>query len=244
MPGSGGGVAAAVGSKSKCPDYIATINGYTGVVLQLTSTADHKAISIGPILKSSGDGSTFVIYSTVSPNCSLYISSLKDIASGRKDLVSFSHCSIFIPPSRPINTLCLSPLLSHTQRGSLNVSSQTLFLFFHFFSSQVRTILTNISRGIDEVVVADITADGMEDLIVSLDNSSSGGDANGGGRQVVALSGTDLALLWTHLLADATSLKYNNKKRSLLILSTQKRRLYGFSLHCYIHLAECKRWPI
>ena len=66
-----------------------------------------------------------------------------------------------------------------------------------------------MSLGIDEVVVADITADGMEDLIVSM---SSNNNSAGGGRQVVALSGTGFVLLWTHLLAETTSLKYKKKK--------------------------------
>ena len=82
-----------VGLRSKCPDYIATINGYTGAVLQLTATADHRPISIGPLLKSSGDGITYVIYSTASSldangsTSNLYMASLKDVTSGRKDLV-------------------------------------------------------------------------------------------------------------------------------------------------------------
>lgn len=93
-----------VGLRSKCPDYIATINGYTGAVLQLTATADHRPISIGPLLKSSGDGITYVIYSTASldangSSSSLYMASLKDVTSGRKDLVrSLAH---YAPPIVP-----------------------------------------------------------------------------------------------------------------------------------------------
>ena len=113
----------------KCPDYIGTINGYTGVVLQLTSTADHKAISIGPILKSSGDGSTYVIYSTASPNGSLYISSLKDIASGRKDLVSFLPIVPFAPYSpRRINTFAHPQ--TQTEGGWSTYKDPFLYFFF------------------------------------------------------------------------------------------------------------------
>lgn len=75
------------GSRSKCPDYLAVINGYTGNVIQLTGTADQRSLSVGPVLKGSGDGSTYVLYSTNGVNGSLFMASLKDLASGRKDLV-------------------------------------------------------------------------------------------------------------------------------------------------------------
>lgn len=76
-----------LGSRSKCPDYIAVVNGYTGNVLQLTGIPDQGPLSIGPLLKGSGDGSTLVLYSTEGANGSLFMATLKDIASGRKDLV-------------------------------------------------------------------------------------------------------------------------------------------------------------
>ena len=77
------------GPRIKCPDYIAVVNGYTGNVLQLTGIPDQGSLSIGPLLKGSGDGSTFLLYSSEGKgaNGSLYMASLKDIASGRKDLV-------------------------------------------------------------------------------------------------------------------------------------------------------------
>ena len=75
------------GSQVKCPDYIAVVNGYTGNVLQLTGIPDQGSLSVGPLLKGSGDGSTLVLYSTKGTNGSLFMASLKDIASGRKDLV-------------------------------------------------------------------------------------------------------------------------------------------------------------
>jgi hypothetical protein len=76
------------GSQVKCPDYIAIVNGYTGNVLQLTGIPDQGSLSLGPLLKGSGDGSTLVLYSTKGTNGSLFMASLKDIASGRKDLVN------------------------------------------------------------------------------------------------------------------------------------------------------------
>ena len=76
------------GSRSKCLDYLAVINGYTGNVIQLTGTADQRSLSVGPVLKGSGDGSTYVLYSTNGVNGSLFMAALKDVASGRKDLVS------------------------------------------------------------------------------------------------------------------------------------------------------------
>lgn len=78
------------GSQVKCPDYIAIVNGYTGNVLQLTGIPDQGSLSLGPLLKGSGDGSTLVLYSTKGTNGSLFMASLKDIASGRKDLVNIS----------------------------------------------------------------------------------------------------------------------------------------------------------
>lgn len=56
-------------------------------MLQLTGIPDQGPLSIGPLLKGSGDGSTLVLYSTAGANGSLFMASLKDIASGRKDLV-------------------------------------------------------------------------------------------------------------------------------------------------------------
>lgn len=76
------------GALIKCPDYIAVVNGVTGNVLQLTGIPDQGSLSVGPLLKGSGDGSTLVLYSTKGINGSLFMASLKDIASGRKDLVS------------------------------------------------------------------------------------------------------------------------------------------------------------
>lgn len=75
------------GPQTKCPDYIAVVNGYTGDVLQLTGIPDQGPLSMGPLLKGSGDGSTYLLYSTAGANGSLYMASLKDITSGRKDLV-------------------------------------------------------------------------------------------------------------------------------------------------------------
>ena len=78
------------GRKNKCLDYIAIINGYTGTVLQLTGTPDQRPLSIGPLLKGSGDGTTMILFSTGNSNDtygSLYLASLDDITSGRKDLV-------------------------------------------------------------------------------------------------------------------------------------------------------------
>lgn len=80
-----------LGSRTKCPDYIAVVNGYTGNVLQLTGIPDQGPLAIGPLLKGSGDGSTFVLYATEGSNGSLFMASLKDIASGRKDLVRRLH---------------------------------------------------------------------------------------------------------------------------------------------------------
>lgn len=80
-----------LGGRVKCPDYIVLLNGFGGNVLQLTGTADQRPIAIGPLLKASGDGSTFVLYTTNNINLtssSLYSASLKDIATGRRDLVS------------------------------------------------------------------------------------------------------------------------------------------------------------
>nr|CAH0099152.1 unnamed protein product [Daphnia galeata] len=138
------------GSQVKCPDYIAVVNGYTGNVLQLTGIPDQGSLSVGPLLKGSGDGSTLVLYSTKGTNGSLFMASLKDIASGRKDLV--------------------------------------------------RTVLSNVSR-IDEIVVSDITADGMEDFIVTMDNGTAGG------KDVVALNGNGFHCLWIHTISAGTTLK-------------------------------------
>lgn len=84
------------GGRIKCPDYIALINGYSGSVLQLTGTADQRPISIGPILKASGDGgASYIFYITSSAvNSSLYLASLKDVATGRKDLVIWTLFSL------------------------------------------------------------------------------------------------------------------------------------------------------
>ncbi|XP_046637856.1 uncharacterized protein LOC124316141 [Daphnia pulicaria] len=138
------------GSQVKCPDYIAIVNGYTGNVLQLTGIPDQGSLSLGPLLKGSGDGSTLVLYSTKGTNGSLFMASLKDIASGRKDLV--------------------------------------------------RTVLSNVSR-IDEIVVSDITSDGMEDFIVTMDNGTAGG------KDVVALNGNGFHCLWIHTVSAGTTLK-------------------------------------
>ncbi|KAK4010567.1 hypothetical protein OUZ56_019711 [Daphnia magna] len=138
------------GALIKCPDYIAVVNGVTGNVLQLTGIPDQGSLSVGPLLKGSGDGSTLVLYSTKGINGSLFMASLKDIASGRKDLV--------------------------------------------------RTVLSNVSR-IDEIVVSDITADGMEDFIVTMDNGTAGG------KDVVALNGNGFHCLWIHTAPAGTTLK-------------------------------------
>lgn len=87
-----------IGSQVKCPDYIAVVNGYTGNVLQLTGIPDQGSLSLGPLLKGSGDGSTLVLYSTKGTTGSLFMASLKDIASGRKDLVTRTSRTIWIGP--------------------------------------------------------------------------------------------------------------------------------------------------
>lgn len=59
-------------------------------MLQLTGTPDERSLFIGPLLKGSGDGMTMILFSTGSSNDStgnLYLASLDDVASGRKDLV-------------------------------------------------------------------------------------------------------------------------------------------------------------
>jgi len=136
------------GRKNKCLDYIAIINGYTGTVLQLTGTPDQRPLSIGPLLKGSGDGTTMILFSTGNSNDtygSLYLASLDDITSGRKDLV--------------------------------------------------RRLLTNISR-IDSIIISDITNDGMEDLILILNNCT-----------VMTLCGSSWQSLWTHSAPTGTTLK-------------------------------------
>jgi len=136
------------GRKRKCLDYIAILNGYTGSVLQLTGTPDERSLFIGPLLKGSGDGTTMILFSTGSWNDSagsLYLASLDDVASGRKD--------------------------------------------------SVRTIMSNISR-IDSIVSSDITADGMEDFILILNNST-----------VIALCGASWQRLWTHSAPSGSALQ-------------------------------------
>lgn len=61
-------------------------------------------------------------------------------------------------------------------------------------------MLSNISR-IEEMVVSDITADGMEDLVVTMDNGTAGG------MDVVALSGIGFQCLWIHSAPAGTTLK-------------------------------------
>ena len=65
---------------------------------------------------------------------------------------------------------------------------------------QVRTVLSNVSR-IEEVVVSDMTADGMEDLIVTMDNGTAGG------KDIVALNGIGFQVLWIHTVSAGTTLK-------------------------------------
>ena len=130
---------------------MALINGLTGNILQLTGTADGRSLSIGPMLQASGDGSTLVLYVTTSGNVSsLYLASLKDVSTGRKDLV--------------------------------------------------RVVLANVSR-IDEMASSDVTGDGMEDLILVMDNST------GVGKDVVLMSGTGFERLWTSSVPSAARLK-------------------------------------
>lgn len=69
-----------------------------------------------------------------------------------------------------------------------------------YWSFQVRTVLSNVSR-IDEIVVSDITADGMEDFIVTMDNGTAGG------KDVVALNGNGFHCLWIHTAPAGTTLK-------------------------------------
>jgi len=64
-------------------------------------------------------------------------------------------------------------------------------------------VLGNVSR-IEEMVTADITGDGMEDLILVFDNST------GGGKDVSAFSGTGgFESLWTSTFSSIGSLKYS-----------------------------------
>ncbi len=69
-----------------------------------------------------------------------------------------------------------------------------------YWSFQVRTVLSNVSR-IDEIVVSDITSDGMEDFIVTMDNGTAGG------KDVVALNGNGFHCLWIHTVSAGTTLK-------------------------------------
>ena len=62
-------------------------------------------------------------------------------------------------------------------------------------------MLSNVSR-IEEVVVSDMTADGMEDLIVTMDNGTAGG-----GKDIVALNGIGFQVLWIHTVSAGTTLK-------------------------------------
>ena len=63
-------------------------------------------------------------------------------------------------------------------------------------------MLSNITR-IGEIAVSDMTGDGMEDFIITMDNGTSGAD----GKDVVALSGTRFECLWVHSVPAATSVK-------------------------------------
>lgn len=64
-------------------------------------------------------------------------------------------------------------------------------------------MLSNVSR-IDEMLISDITGDGMEELILVIDNSTAGG------KDVMALSGTGLQPLWISSVSHAAPLKYTS----------------------------------
>lgn len=51
--------------------------------------------------------------------------------------------------------------------------------------------------------MSDITGDGLEDFIVTMDNGTSPSD----GKDVVALSGTRFECLWVHSVPAGTSVK-------------------------------------
>ena len=61
-------------------------------MLEMTPTADHRPLAVGPALKGSGDGTTLILYASGNPRegdiGSLFMSSLNDIQSGQKDMVS------------------------------------------------------------------------------------------------------------------------------------------------------------
>ncbi len=85
--------------------------------------------------------------------------------------------------------------------GTIFLFSLSLDPFYHaYWPFQVRTVLSNVSR-IEEIVVSDITADGMEDLIVTMDNGTAGG------KDIVALSGIGFQVLWIHTVSAGTTLK-------------------------------------
>lgn len=79
-----------LGNEINCPGLIAFLNGNTGDLLQLTSTADHRELAVGPILKGSGDGETLIAYATGSraeSYGSFFVGSLNDLKLGQEEMV-------------------------------------------------------------------------------------------------------------------------------------------------------------